>query len=451
MVRQGDAAGITTDTSNFGHFGSVNANYSNPFDTIYPWSERRLCNIDLAAYRALAAGDDITDCITAWEGDDAFSYSNPYGVWVYTPEFWGDAWDDGGYRYFEVDDREVMGKHHFPAHIGGRWHGRIVTLTIDGTDKSCLIPSPGMPGKRTAMSTLHTYAKNAGMTLDNVWSMDASSLLYLVEFAHFNTQTKLGNGVSNLYVEGNDYVQEAATASTVIKVAKTLSANVIPGAILDIGTAKGGNQVGSFGIVSVEDDATDNTLLDVTLDAEATVTTENFVSVHGRLNMADMEIGGHSGYIGTNGKSSAYYRGEQFFGNLWRYVLGAYHQANTNKVFIADDEAAADNYDAINASVHKDTGIVLADTNGYTKTLGMARADGLFVIPATTEVGGSSSAPTGDYHYNAPASNTVLVVGGNANYAAGVGRFSGNWIYTASNSNWIYGACPLLKNPPEGV
>lgn len=451
MVRQGDAEGITTDTSNFGHFGAVNPNYSNPFDTIYPWSERRLCNIDLTAYMALDTGDDITDCVVAWEGDTTFSYDHEYGVWVYTPEFWGDGWDDGTYRYFEVDDREVKGKHHFPAHIGGRWHGREVTLSIEGTDKTCLIPSPGMPAKRIAMSTLHTYANNYGATLDNIWSMDASSLLYLVEYAHFNTQTKLGSGVSSLHDEGEKKVGADAADSAVIRIPANMAANAIVGAILDIGTAKGGNQVGSFSIEAVEPVAGDDTLLAVTLNEAVTVTTANYVSIHGKINTADEAIGGRSGYIGTNGKSSAYYRGEQFFGNLWRYVLGAYHQANTHHVFIAEDEDGADAVNAINVNVHKDTGVVLAGSNGYTKTLGMFRADGLFALPATTEIGGSSSAPTGDYHYAGTTSNTVLLVGGNASSGTNDGRFCGRWNIAASYSAWSYGACPLLKNPPEGV
>ena len=445
MTRMGDAEGITTDTTNFAHLGSVNENYNNPFDLLYPWSERRLCNIDIPTYMSLTAGADIRDCVVAWEGDTNFSYSHQYGVWVYTPEFWGDSWDDGDYRYYEVCDREVPTKHHYPAQIGGRWHGRPVNITIDGVETTCFLPTLGMPGRNEAMSKFHAYARAYGATLDTIWSMDASTLLYLVEYASWNSQAKLGQGVSSLYRENDEcHFLEASTGNMVKVSASITNGMCIHGVIMDIGTTKSGNQVASCEVLSTE---TVDDVMTITLDKEVTVTTDNFWSIHGKVNTADTEIGSKSGYIGGNSKSSAYYRGEDFYGNQYRYVLGAYHEGGTDHLWLAHNIEEADTYDALNINVHIDTGVVLAPANGYVKSLAQMRASGLHAAPVCIEIGGSSDNPVGDYHYGSTTANTVLLVGGSAFSGAIDGRCYGGWDTPAGYSYWIYGACPLLKTP----
>lgn len=447
LARFGDASGITTDTTKFCFKGSVSSDYNNPFDGIYPWGHRRLCNVDLDVYRALPAGSSITGCVTAWEGEPGFSYDDPAGVWVYTPEFWGDAWEDGTYRWFEVTDRELPDLIYYPESIGGRWHGAVVQITVDGVQKTGFLPVPGMPGKRIAVSTMHSYAKNGGLTLENIFAYDATSILYLVEYGNFDSQLTLGNGVSSLFTEAEDKFLEAAADSVTVTIQASSAGNVIPGAIFDIGTSKGGNQVGAFTVVSKETDSSDPTKAIVTLDRAATVTTDNYWSIHGLVNTKDEQIGSRSGYIGANGQSHAYYRGEVFHGNLWRYILGVYHQATTNHIFVANSEEEADNYDAINTTNHIDSGIEIAASNGYIKSLGFRRAKGMLAIPACTETGGSSSAPVGDYHYNRPGSNTILLAGGRASFGAYAGRFCGNWNATASSSHWYFGGRPFLKTP----
>jgi len=450
MVRLYDAAAFPTTTTNFGHFGSVNANYSNPFDSIYPWSGIRLCNIDLNLYANLAAGDSITKCVKAWEGDVDFSYEDENGVWRYRPEFYGKSWEDSTYRYFDVSEMAIGSYVHYPEAIVGRWHGRAVTLTVGEAEKTCLVPSVGMPAKRIAMSTLHTYAKNYGATIDSIFSIDADVLLCIVEFATMNTQKAIGNGVMSMYRQSSDLIAEDATNSNVVKVlASAASAYCIPGAIFDIGTSDGGVQVGSYHVVSVQPNIGDAQYLDVTLNEAVTVTAANYWSVHGIINVADEEIGSKSGYIGTNGKCNSYYRGLVLFGNMWLYTLGAYENHDDQHIWIANSDEEADNYDALNTSVHYDTGLVLPGSGGYTKKLGMLSRSGLLSIPVfCTEIGGDSNNPTGDYFYNGVYTyNTVLLRGGGANSGSGDGAFSGNWNGTASSSYWRYAARPRLKNP----
>ena len=450
MTRLYDAESFPTDITNFAHRGSVNANYSNPFDNIYPWAEIRLCNVSIDLYRNLAAGDSITKCVTAWEGDANFSYNDANGVWRYRPEFWGRSWEDNTYRYFDVSQSKRDLYVYYPEAIIGRWHGRNETRTIGDEEKSCLIPSVGQPAKRIPLDALHTYAKNYGATLDSIYSVDADTLLCIVEFATMNTQKAIGSGLSNIYRQSSDLIREDATNSTTVKVlAAAGSAHCIPGAIFDIGTSNGGTQVGSFTVISATPNADDAQYLDVMLDQAVTVTGANYWSVHGLANVADEGIGSKSGYIGMNSKCNAYYRGIVMFGNMWFYVLGAYENKDDHHIWIANSDKEADNYDALDTTVHYDTGLVLPTSQGHIKKLGLLSRSGLLSIPAfCVETGGDSSNPVGDYFSNgAYTYNSVLLRGGNAGNVSSDGAFYGGWFYAASGRGWELSARPRLKNP----
>ena len=447
MERVGLAVGITDDVTNFAHRGSINANYDNPFDSIYPWSGMKLCNIDIEAYMALQAGDSLTDCVTAWDGDPDFDWDDPNGIWRYTPEFYGRSYMSEGYRYFDVSATDCdKGYIHYPESIKGRWQGRTVTMTVGGESKSVFLPLVGMPAKQISQVTLHDEANNYGATLDNIWTVDRDNLLMIVEYADMNMQEALGAGCDTMYRQSSDKFVAAATDSTVVKVNKNnAQAFCIPGAIFDIGTANGGIQKGSFEIVSVEQDPDNAAWLDVTLNEEVTVTTGNFWSVHGICNAADQDIGSQSGWIGTEGKSNCYYRGAVDYGNLWFYVLGAYQQTGTHKVWLAHDPDEADAYDAVNTSVHIDTGLYLPETNGvYIKSLAMV--EGFSALPICDGTGGNSTNPVGDGHYFANGNN-VLRVGGSASDGAYAGPFYGYWSSAASYSYWSFAARPVLKSP----
>ena len=434
-TRLNDAASITTTTTNFGHFGSVNANYDNPFDSIYPWSGRKLCNIDIPTYMALTDTDDITDCVTAWEGDDNFSYTDQYGVWCYTPGFFGRSYIVGNYRYFDVTDENLQNNVYYPPMINGRWHGADVTLTINGTSTNCNLPVTGLSMANIAVSTQHTYAKNYGGSLTDIYTVDANLLLFAVEYATMNTDA-IGAGVNSLYAQSL-HLSAAATNSTTVTIAANV--NIIPGAVFDIGTSDGGNDIARRYVVSVSGTT-------VTLNAAVTATTEHYVSIHGLINVADEDIGSHSGYIGTNGKCNAYYRGEVLYGNKYQYILGAYRQTGTGAIWTAA-KGTTDNYDALNTSAHTNTGLVLPTSINYIQTLGMC--NGLSIPPFCTAVGGNSTNPVGDYCYvpSLSTANTILLLGGSADNGTNDGGFYGNWNRDAGNSRWDRGSRPRLKNP----
>lgn len=437
-TRLNDAASITTTTTNFKHSGSVNANYDNPFDSIYPWSGRKLCNIDIDLYRGLTSSDSIEDCVTYWEDDAGFSYSDQYGVWVYTPAFFGRTYMIGTDRYFDVTDENLQNNISYPAMITGRWHGCDVTLTIDGASKHCNLPTLGISLANVSVANQHTYAKNYGATLTDIYTVDASALLFIVEYANMDCQTAIGNGVSDLYQQGLRLSADVTNSNTITLTAT--NAKVIVGAIIDIGASNGGNDIARTYVTAVSG-AT------VTLADAVTATTAHYVSVHGLINVADEDIGSKSGYIGTNGRSNAYYRGEVLWGNKWQYILGAYRQTGTGAIWVCDKDHDPDDYDALNTSVHTNTGLVLPTSSNYIKSLGIT--DGLCAAPFCTVVGGSSSNPVGDYCY-VPAlttGNTMLLLGGASHNGTNAGLFSGSWSNASGSSGWGYSSRPHLKTP----
>lgn len=443
MTRTLDAEGVTTNLTNFRHWGSVNASYDNPFDSIYPWSDRKLCNIDMDAYRSLQSGQSIKDCVTYWEGDAGFDYNDRYGVWVYTPEFWARSYIENGYRYFEIATNALTDYLYYEESICGRYLGCDVTLTIDGTSKHCNLPTVGMPMANVSMANMHTYAKNWGATINDIYSIDRVSTLYLVEMANMNLQNSIGGGVSSLYVQ-TLHPSSASTGNTVTFSGLTSAqlSHIIPNAIVDLGTSDGGMQIKRTYITAV---STSGTTTTVTLAESVTVDTSTFFSVHGLINIADSEIGSKSGFIGTNTKANAYYRGQTFYANKYQYILGAYRQQNTGEIWIAN-KGESDNYDALDTSVHIDTGNALTQASGYIQTLGMT--DELSFAPFCTGVGGNATNPVGDYCYVPGLStvNTCLLLGGASISGAACGWY-GIWDSTAGASNWFFGSSPSLITP----
>ena len=453
MQRIWDSDYITTDTSKFTYNGSVNENYNNPFDERYPWSGRKCCNIDLAAYMAMhtAGAGNLTDCVTYWEDEAGFDWDDPDGVWVYTPEFWFTIYDrEDGQRVFGVADSNIPGWIYAPESIRGRMWGIDEVRSIDGEDTHIFLPKAGMPMRNISSVIMHDYAKNMKASLSDLYTQGAENMLYIVEFANMNSQDALGQGGVLLYRQSSDKIQKAAENTNVVQVNTNAIGNYFPvGAIMDIGTASGGLQIASRMVVSTEVDEEDATKTNVTLAGDpVTVTTSHFWSIHSRGNIEGLEsaIGSHSGYIGTNGYVNAWYRGRVSHGNLWDYCLGLFHQKTTRHVWYADVEDL-DDYDAIDTSVHHDSGIAVATSDNFVNKLGLIPGVGQLGI--CTQVGGNGTKPVGDYHYQANA-DTVFRFGGSsitASSAARFGRFIGFSYSAASYAYWSYSAVPRLKAP----
>ena len=451
-----DAATISTDATHFCYRGSVDSAYSNPFDDIYPWSHRKLCKVDKAKYKELyEASGDVLESITKWEDDPEFKLGPelPGMDMVYTPEFWMSQWEDGEYVYYGVADRAVEGWVHVHPMVQARY---LISQDDDGSVTSIAGSVPWVDS--TSIGNLHAEAKKHHLTLDNIQSWCAETMLMVVEYATLNCQTAIGQSVSSLYRNGSDHPREAGTGNTVV-LPSAIKGFCIPGAILAFGAAPDRGLVARRAITKVED--AENGYVTVTFSGDpVTYTTSTFCSIHGLYNSPDEAIGSKSGWIGdTENRSLAYYRGRNCYGNAYHYLLGAYREKGTGHIWVAPDEATADSLDALDKQKCIDTGCALPtkDDGGTVQGDGWIKELHLLpdypCAPFCKTTGGDSNNPVGDFVWYPvlSANDTICIAGARASNGLCVGRFTAYWLIASSNAWWDSAASLAFLFPKGGV
>lgn len=147
---------------------------SSPFDAFSPWMGMEEYNI--------VNGEPLYK-----QGDEGFSRTQ-YDTAVWVPEFWYKIEQSGNIiRYYVASDEQPG----FAKHPGsGRYMARYTAAT------SSLSVSGRAPRVDLTRATARAAAqsKGTGWQLDDYAAWCARNLLYLVEFADFNSQAKIGLG-----------------------------------------------------------------------------------------------------------------------------------------------------------------------------------------------------------------------------------------------------------------
>lgn len=158
---------------------SVSGTGSSPFDSILPWSGMKRYNV---------INGEIS-----YSEDDARFDETLYDTVVYIPEFYYTAYKDtdNSKWLWAVSPTELEG---YVKHPGsGRYVGRFHT---SGDSTEVFTKSGVMPLVNTSQTDFRIYSHNKGSKwymLDfATWS--AIQMLYLVEYANFYSQDKLGTG-----------------------------------------------------------------------------------------------------------------------------------------------------------------------------------------------------------------------------------------------------------------
>ena len=160
---------------------------SSPFDAYAPWSGMKECNLN-------ASGK-----VTAWKGDSGFARSNNYTM-VFIPVFYVAQKRSGTKQYFYVSDKPKTGmtKHPGSGKYVGRYH---MNDGGDGYSKTGVPPYVDM----TRASVRNTAnSKGSKFHLYDFATYCAIIFLYIVEFADWNSQSKIGQGVVS-----EDYTQSS--------------------------------------------------------------------------------------------------------------------------------------------------------------------------------------------------------------------------------------------------
>ena len=163
---------------------------SSPFDSYAPWNGMKECNLN-------ASGT-----VTAWKGDSRFSYDCDYTM-VFIPAFYVAQKRSGTKQYFYVSDKPKTG---FTKHPGsGKYIGK---YHMGSVRPSTSLVSPYVNITRAAARS-NAKSKGSKFHLYDFATYCAIIFLYIVEFANWNCQTKIGQG----FVSWNSSTQSGVTDS----------------------------------------------------------------------------------------------------------------------------------------------------------------------------------------------------------------------------------------------
>lgn len=156
----------------------------NDFDSLYPWSEIKTYNYNTT-----------TNQITAYIGEPGFKFDGTNGeVMTRFPEFWykREQKEENGntYEYIYIADYAEEGFTKSEQFSLSRY-------TASGNSSKIGSANGKTPLNNTTAINFRTYAKALGSNwgLLDIWHWSILQLLYLVEYADYNSQNKLGQGV----------------------------------------------------------------------------------------------------------------------------------------------------------------------------------------------------------------------------------------------------------------
>lgn len=153
----------------------------NSFDSLYPWSDIISYNYDTTSKR-----------ITAYYGEPTFKFDGSNGeVLTRIPEFWYKRTRDATYEYVYIADGKKEGYIKSEQFSVGRY-------TYSGSASGVHSRSGQAPFVNYNITNARTYAKALGDGFGQLdWHYFLIQILFLVEYADYNSQAKLGKGVSS--------------------------------------------------------------------------------------------------------------------------------------------------------------------------------------------------------------------------------------------------------------
>lgn len=359
-----DVLGLQVDLENktFKRIGGArNLTAGADFDKFPMYGGRRRCNV----------ADDGT--ITAYYGDAGYTEDGSNGqVMVYQPKFYYrvmpvklETQDDGkGYHlrkanYYVTEHKRPGFKIH-PAFVNK--NGVEVEYILHGAFEGCLYDA-------SASAYITDDAQIMDANNDKFASVGgvkpASGMTQ--QLTRLNMEKMCQNRGSNWHLQN---IQIASAEQLLM--------------MIELGTMNFQSAIGN-GVVSFADGTTNLASITGSTVGNGTGQASSTTDYEGNIQT-------------ENGKVSVAYRGlENFWGNIWQNVIGTIIYGDGTlkggETYIALDYSYSDTM----AANYKAVGFTLANANGYINAFGYSRDyDWLFM---TSEVGGNSAVPVGDYYY----------------------------------------------------
>lgn len=428
-TRIADAEGLTANATKNG------TEVANDFDNLYPWSHIRKCNVDAA-----------TGQVLAYYGETGFQADGSNGeVMVKIPEFW---WkrerlpDEFGnvYEYIYIADYARAGYKKSEEFFVGAYI--ISTETTEGDTIIAHSRSGAIPKYNTTKANFRNYAKALGegwQLMDYHYFL--LQMLYLVEYAHYNSQSMLGNGIVGfntakaLIAENNVNRIIVSSVGTGLWVGKTIC----------IGATDAWNSsvAADREITSIED-YNDGQVTGKAIHFNGdpvNIAVNNVIWGSAQKTGENDSLGNASGCLINDSYHSVNYRGiENIFGHMWQHIDGL--NIKDYIAYICKDPASYEN-DKFDAPYEKIGYVNAETTDSYIKKLGLDEKHPEVALP--TEIGASSSTGACDNYWCAEG-NRIAYVGGSFYYNWSLaGFFAWDCGSTSSSTFWDCGA-RLLKH-----
>lgn len=400
----------------------------NDFDSRYPWSEIISYNYDVTNKK-----------INAYYGDPTFKFDGTNGeVLTRIPEFYWKREIIDGYEYIYIADYAIAGFNKSEEFSVGRYDA---CIDEDGVLHSFSGYSP------STNKNITQHRDAAKLLSDEFCMIDYRyfilQLLYLVEYANYNSQSQLGNGIVSMRYTASDKAIIAGETTNTIVIATNNYFKV--GQQIAIGTTVDGVSIcKDRTITEIEEysqDTTEGTA--ITFDGDpVTIAVGNIIHSCGQKEGGCDSLGMKSGCLANDSQHAVIYRGiENIFGNVYNWIDGINIKDYQAYICRDPEQYISDKFE----TPYEKIGYVNSEEeNQYIKKLGYDEKNPDIALPI--EVGGGVGSSTGMCDsYHASTGNRVALVGGDF----GSGARAGLWLWHCSNtstSSYLISGARLLKN-----
>lgn len=393
----------------------------NKYDNLRPWSEIKSCNYDIN-----------TGKVKAWFGDVGFKFDGTNGdVYTYIPETYIKIYQDNDWDYILISDTMRPGFTHYKDFFIPRYIMGIV-------DEKLHSYSGLIPAYSKTISQFRTLATAMGSKFSLLdYRYFIIQILYLVEYADYNSQSALGQGVINGQ-SGKALVAENNVNRIVVS-----STNMYVGRTVAIGTAWWNISIATNRTITKIEDYDDGTITGkaIYFDGDpVNIMVDNVIWGIGQKSGQCDSLGMKSGCITNDGFHSVIYRGmENIFSNMWQFVDGI--NIKDRVVYICKDHTKyeSNKFDGD----YKALGYTNCETDGWVKNLGFDPDEPLARFPV--EIGANSGTGMSDYYWQ-NAGNRIARVGGTFNIGGGCGFWFWYLLYDSSLAGFAVGCRVLIDN-----
>lgn len=400
----------------------------NDFDNRYPWSEIISYNYNVEEKK-----------INAYYGDPTFKFDGSNGeVLTRIPEFYWKREIIDGYEYIYISDYAIAGFNKSEEFSVGRYDA---CIDEDGKLHSYSGYNPSTNKNITQHRDAAKLLSDEFCMIDYRYFM--LQLLYLVEYANYNSQSQLGNGIVSMRYTASDKAIIAGETTNTIVIATNDYFKV--GQQIAIGTTVDGVSICKdrtiTEIAEYSKDTTEGTA--ITFDGEpVNIAIGNIIHACAQKEGGCDSLGMKSGCLANDSQHAVIYRGiENIFGNVFNWIDGLNIQEYQAYICRNPEEYTSDKFDG---SYIKLGYMNCQERDMYIKKLGFDEKNPDIALPI--EIGGGAGSSSGmcDFYYSSEG-NRVARVGGGFSGGAGAGLWSWSCGNSSASSTLSCGA-RLLKH-----